>query len=345
MKSPLACLLAFGALAATSSAAGYTNYIRQVMLETTPEIHWDLENVAAKGEGISPAALSLSGSRYELWTVKNADTSGTSAVSYLLDTAFVSAYSPAAEIVIHTLDPDGGDIPRTRVDQPFSVDVTVSGLLTGDDAPAASKSVRLLHHTQSYGDTYGENVDRSQANLFDQRVIESNGVTTLEYEMTNLTGADLTQVRGEERFSVYTHSENGALDEQLASRFVKVWPLTRVQILGLEWGETYRFEMPQVTIEVDDMYPKSYTYTQIYKGAPSLGTVGTKIPQAQKQIDQSKPLSRTWVIGNLGSLIDEDGQWTLEVVTETVFGVERLALMTFEVDRSLEVRSLLSTLE
>ncbi|GAA5484535.1 hypothetical protein [Haloferula sargassicola] len=329
-----------GMSAGLGQSSGYTNFIRQVLLGSTPAIYWDV-SVESKGERLSPVALDLAGARYELWTVK----SGSSPKSYLLDTAYVSSFAPEADIVINTLDPDGGSVPRTRADQPFSVDVQVKGLLSGANVPEAAKSVRLLHHVQSYGDTYGENIDRTQATLFAQSLIEKNGKTKLDYSMTNVPGTDLTKIRGEERFSVYTRKDDGTLDEQLCSRYVVVWPLTTVTIAGLDASETIRFKAPEVTIDVADMYPKSYTYTQVYPGDPVLGTEGTKITSAQRQIDQQQPLSKTWRIENLGDYLTKDGTWTIEVITETVYGRERLAYTTFEVDRGLEVRSLLSTLE
>ncbi len=328
-----------GLSAVSGQSSDYTNFIRQVLLGSDPAIYWDV-SVESKGERLSPVALDLAGARYELWTVKSKPWT-----SYLLDTAYVSAFAPEAEIVIETLDPDGGTVPRTRADQPFSVEIQVKGLLSGNDAPAASKSVRLLHHVQSYGGTNGENIDRTQADLFAQSVIDKNGKTTLDYGMTNIPVSDLTRVRGEERFSVYTRKDDGTLDEQLCSRYVIVWPITQVAITGLKKDALIRFETPDVNIQVVDMYPKSYTYTQIYPGHPKLGMAGTKIPSAQRQLDQAIPASKTWRISNLGDYLTKDGRWTLEVVTETVFGKERLGYVSFDVDRSLEVRSLISTLE
>ncbi|MCU0797508.1 MAG: hypothetical protein MUF31_16430 [Akkermansiaceae bacterium] len=324
---------------ASAQTSSYTNFIRQTILGTTPAVYWDA-SVASSGERLSPSALTIAGARYELWTVK----SGTTPTSYLLDTAFVSAYSPTASVTIRTEDTRWtGAVPRTRADRPFSVDITVNGLLSGPTDPAASKSVRLLRHGQSYGTTNGENIDRSQATLLSQAIIDKNGKTTLDYAITSISGADRLKVRGEERFSVFTRNDDGSDDQQLVSRYLQIWPVASASISGVTAGQTIRFEAPKITISVNDLYPSSYTYTQIYKGPATLGKEGKVVSSAQLQIDQATPESRVWVSEDYDDLIDDDGQWTIEVITQTVFGTERLAHVTFNVNRTLRVNSMMSS--
>ena len=340
MKAHLVATLGFLAVLPDAGAqSSYTNFIRQTILGTTPAVYWDV-SVAPSGERLSLMGITETGSRYELWTVK----SGATPTSFLLDSAYVSSYAPTATIDILTEDSEWtGPVPRTRADRPFSVDIKVNGLLNGPLDPAGSKSVRLLRHVQSYGSTNGENIDRSQATLFSQAVIDKNGILTLDYPLTSIPGADRLRVRGEERFSVFTRNDDGSNDQQLVSRYVQIWPVATAAISGIDPGQTVRFEAPQLVVTVNDLYPSSYTYTQIYKGAPALGTVGKLIPSAQLQIDQATPESRVWISDNYDSLIDEDGQWTIEVITETPFGAERMAHITFHVDRTLEVNSMMST--
>lgn len=331
-------------LLAVSSAAGqdngYTNFIRQTLLETSPPLYWDM-SVATDGERMSLVPVDLAGSRYELWTVKT----GSEPKSHLLDVAYVSAYAPVATMTIRTEDPYEGAIPRTRADRPFHVDIDVQGLLSGPLDPAGSKSVRLLRHVQSYGNTDGANIDRTQAILHSQAILDRNGTTTLSYPMTSIPGTDRRAIRGEERFSVFTRNDDGTTDQQLVSRYVQIWPVPSASISGVAPGEVVRVHLPTLTVSVNNLYPTSYTYTQIYKGAPALGTEGDRIAAAQLQIDQATPEDRVWTSESYGALITGDGQWTVEVITESVFGTERLAYVTFEVDRTLEVNSMISTAE
>ena len=76
-----------------------------------------------------------------------------------------------------------------------------------------------------------------------------------------------------------------------------------------------------------------------------LPSEGHRIAAAQLQIDQATPEDRVWTSDQYGSFLTEDGQWTVEVITESVFGKERLSYLTFEVDRILEVNSMISTSE
>lgn len=339
MKStfPALAATAVACCAAVAQSGGYVNFIRQTVLETNPPIYYDAV-VEKQGQRLSIVPVMLSGSRYELWTVQT----GSTPTSHLLDTTYVSAYSPEGEITITTEDPDG-QVPRTRADRPFSVDAVVSGLLNGLLDPPESKSVRFLRHVQSYGGGDGSDLDRSQATLHSQAVIDRNGTTTLEYDLTAVPGPDRLRVRGEERFSIYTRKNDGSTDEQLATATLQVWPVATATISGVEEGETMRFQVPTITVTVRDLYPKSYTYAQIYRGAPRLGEDGAVMQSAQLVLDQQTPESRVWTARNYGNLLTEDGQWTIEVVTQTVFGTERLAYVSFEVDRAIEVNSTLGT--
>ncbi len=339
MKPTLPALAATVAAccAAVAQSGNYVNFIRQTVLDTNPPIYYDVQ-VEKQGQRVSAMPVLLAGSRYELWTVK----SGSTPASHLLDTTYVSAYAPEAEITIHTEDPDG-QVPRTRADRPFSVDAEVRGLLNGLLDPPESKSVRFLRHVQSYGDGDGSEIDRSQATLHSQAVISRNGTTTLNYDLTAVPGPDRLRVRGEERFSIYTRKSDGSIDQQLATATLQVWPVATASIAGIEEGETMRFQVPTITVTARDLYPKSYTYAQVYRGAPRLGENGEVMRSAQLVLDQQTPETRVWTARNYGNLLTEDGQWTIEVVTQTVFGTERLAHVSFEVDRAIEVNSTLGT--
>jgi hypothetical protein len=93
--SPLIALLLGAPLGAQN--VGFTNFIRQVQLPSG--VSWDA-SVPADGEGASTLPVGIGGARFELWTVRS-----TPVATYLLDTRFVSAYAPTAEISITSEDP------------------------------------------------------------------------------------------------------------------------------------------------------------------------------------------------------------------------------------------------
>lgn len=339
MKS-LLHLMTFIGLAGPLTAADpavFTNFIRQVQLPTG--VQWDA-SVAPTGEQLSALEINPGGARFELWTVKSSPLT-----SYLLDTRYVGTYVPVANVVIKTEDPYTV-IPRTRADRAFTVQVTTGGLLTGATVPEASKSVSLLRHVQSYGiGGNGENLDRTQATMLSKVSIVQNGLETLSYELNSVPGADRVKVRGEERFSVFSLPDYQAPESQLASQFVQIWPVADGSISGISEGEFIRFALPQVTLTINDMYPDSRTYAQVYKGAPKLGMTGTIVPGSHRVINNSIPQDAVLILNGYDEVFDADGLWTMELVTATPFGIDRLAYVSFTIDRTIELNGTFTTIE
>ncbi len=334
MKTPRILALAFACV--FSNAHGdYTNFIRQVQLPAG--VQWDA-SVAEKGQRNSLLAIATGGARFELWTVRNAPLA-----SYLLDTRFVSAFSPEAEVTIRSEDPYDV-VPRTRADRPFFVDVKVDGLISGQNVPASGKSVRLLRHVQSYGrGGVGENINRSQATLLSQATIAENGSRTLTYAITSIPSANLTKTTGEERFSVFSVADEFGGSNQLASRYIQIWPMADGLISGITNGEIIRFKVPDLTVSLNDLYPSSDTYVQVYPGPAKANAEGTRLMSFV--CDDSVPKNRVLTLQDYGTTFDTDGAWTMEVLTVTPFGIDRLHHVTFEVNRTLKVNGTLSTIE
>lgn len=315
----------------------YTNFIRQVQLPTG--VQWDA-SVAAEGERTSLLPVDIGGARYELWTVKS-----TPLTSYLLDTKLVNAYVPTATVTIRSEDPYSR-IPRTRADRPFFVDISVQGLLAGTGDPDASKSVKLLRHVQSYGvDGVGENLDRSQATLLSQSMLTQNLKQTLSYDVTSIPAADRTKVRGEERFSIYSLKDANFPESQIASHYIQIWPVADGAISGISPNQKIRVRMPQLTFTLNDLYPDSTTYVQVYRGEQKLGTEGTLVPGGSLVLNETVATSRVLVLDNYDAVITGDGRWTMELLTLTPFGIDRLDYVTFEIDRTIELNGTFTTME
>lgn len=325
-------------LACASNLQGqtYTNFIRQVQY---PEaIQYDV-SVASFGEQLSALAINPGGARFELWTVKSSPVT-----SYLLATQYVGTYVPLANVVLRSED-SYATIPRTRADRPFYADVTVSGLLSGATDPVASKSVTFLHHVQSYGaGGNGDAVDRSAATLLEQSTINTNGSRTLTYAINSVPGAVRSKVRGEQRFSVYSLADTNAPASELTSKFIQIWPMADASISGLVDGQLLRFLIPQLTLTLNDLYPNSTTYAQVYKGPSVLGTAGGIVPGSSFVVSDTVPINKVLTISNWDSILTSDGQWTMEILTVTPFGIDRLTSVTFNVDRTLKVNGTVTTI-
>jgi hypothetical protein len=331
-------LVSGAATAAAQTSDYYTNFLRQVQLPSG--VVWDV-TVPAGGEQLSALAIDPGGARFELWTVQNDPLT-----VYLLDSKYVGTYIPMADVIIRTEDPyTYTAIPRTRADRPFVVDVNVSGLLSGETDPEPSKQVKLLRHVQSYGTGYGQNVNRNQATLLNQVMLVNNAVHRLSYQVTSVPGADRSKVRGEERFSVFSLADYQAPESQLSSMFVQIWPVADGSIAGIAPNEMIRYKLPQITLTLNDLYPDSRTYAQVYKGNAQSGVTGTVVPGSALVVYDSVPQNRVLVIDEWDTAIDEDGRWTLELLTATPFGIDRLAHVSFDVDRTIKIQGSFTTIE
>lgn len=347
MKTPtfLAILPAMIGLAYAQPGADYNNWLRQVQLPILNgmPVQWDV-SVTGQGETLSPLAIDPGGARFELWTIR-ADP----LTVYLLDTKYVGTYVPMADVVIRSEDPNTYTaVPRTRADRPFIVDINVSGLLTDavEDAPDAAKSVKLFRHVQSYGaDGTGENIDRNQATLYDQRTLVDNAIHRLSYAINSIPGADRAKVRGEERFSVFSQPDYQAPSSQLSSMTLQVWPVADGSIAGITPNQKIRFDVPTLTFTLNDLYPDSRTYAQVYKGEQALGTQGTVVPGSGLVVYDAAPLSRVLTVNNWDTVLTSDGRWTMEILTATPFGIDRLAYVSFDVDRTIKIQGTFTTIK
>lgn len=332
------------ALLATAGAQeGFTNFIRQV--QSPSGVQYDV-TVASTGERQSPLSIEGGGAQFELWTVKSSPLT-----SYLLANTKVGAYIPLASVAIRSEDPYAA-IPRTRADRPFYVDIRVSGLTVDPTAPDAAKRVKFLRHVQSYGvGGTGVNLNRSLATLHTQSYITSNtnnqpgGVLTQTYTLSAVPGTDLAKRRGEERFSIFCLADTLSPESQLASQYIQIWPVATGQISGITEGQVIRSKMPPLSVSLADLYPDSRTYAQVYKGTAQLGVAGTIVPGLGVIRNNTVPTDEVLTLANYDTVFTSDGVWTLELLTSTPFGIDRLAKVTFTLNRSIQVNGNVTTME
>lgn len=329
-----AILLVAGSLAQSQD---FTYFIRQIQMPDN--LAYDV-SVTQEGSRFSEFAVNPEGARFELWTVKSDPLT-----SYLLDTTYVNSYIPVAEVKVVTEDPYEV-IPRTRADRPFTVNITLNGLSSDPTAPEAAQSVKLLRHTQAYQNKgTGKNTNRGNATLVSQGSISSNGDHSLSYALTSIAGSDRSKVRGEERFSIFSLADYQAPESQLDSAFVQIWPVADATLTGIQDGAKITERVPEIEIELQDLYPDSWTYAQVYKGTPALGTNGIMVPGSSIVIDSSVPRDETIILRDWDRVLRSDGTWTLEVLTITPFGADRLAYRTFEVERALRINGAVTSVE
>lgn len=319
-----------------ANASDYVFRIRQKLYPS--EINYDM---VVESEGATMAALRIppGWSTFEL----SATDSATNRF-YLLDSTSIGPYLPTATVAIRSEDPYAA-LPRTRADRPFYVDLTINGLLSDPNAPDSLKSVTLHRHGQSYGATgTGDWLDRSLATLLQQSSITTNGTTTVTVPAPAIPVANGTKARGEERFTILSQSYNhvnwetgsnyNMFPSELDSQLVQIWPAADATISGIAQGQVLGASTPQLTIQLNDLYPDSTTYAQVYKGGPQAGITGTILPGSTVTINDSVPANRTITLDNYGTALDSDGIWTMELLTQTPFGIDRITHLSFIVQRS-----------
>lgn len=322
----------------TLQASEWVNFIRQTQVDSG--VIWDMP-VAPTGNAPSMLTLENGGALFQLWTIEQSEVQ-----DYLLDQRLVGTYLPAAEIRIETGDPYP-HVHRTRADQPFKVHIGVSGLLQGIDFPAASKKVLLEQHlaTRSGHDELIDAVAAVSGMPHSEGVLDVNGTHTLAFAASSLPSTDPTAAMGEEHFVVHALPDASMPQTQIATNHVQIWPVASGTIHGLAAEDVIRNDAPKITLELQDLYPSSTTYLQLYRGAAQLGTQGTTIDGSVLVLDRDRTVDRTLTIAEWSDLLEADGKHTLEIVTITPFGTERLSFVEFMVDRELHVNAHLGSIE
>jgi len=327
LSSLLLCSQAFAA------GEGYTNFIRQTQQETG--VVWNMP-VISKGQSASSGILEGKGSLFQLWTIETA-----TAKDYLLDQKLVGAYLPAATVTVKTVDPYT-KVPRTRADQPFTVTYQVSGLLAGANLPVASTRVLLEQYTKAYTTFDQTSIPLTTAisgTPFSSAYITNNGTSTLTFPVTSLKAADSSKLKGEEHFVIHALSDGTITQTQIASALVQVWPVTSGGVQGITAGQKIRFSLPPLTATYTDVYPGASVWLQIYKGTQKLGTEGVRLPGSDWTNTWDYSKGKITTVSDYSSLATTDGDYTIEMLTLTPFGLERLSYVTFSVDRTLQINA------
>lgn len=325
------------ATALPAAAQGYNTIIRQI--QQTTGVVWDAP-VAAAGEALSQMQLESGGALFQLHTVK---TDGSA--SYLLDQKLVGAYLPQATVKLTSEDPYT-KVTRTRCDRPFNLEITVTGLMSGTNLQDAAKKVLVQQFATKYPAGGMLTVAQATAGTpVATSYLEANGTTRYNFSLTALRGTDATKVTGEEHFLVHALPDTAVTQTQIAGGFIQILPMASGTISGIASGSVIGFKTPVLRVDLKDLYPRSDTWLQIYPGAPKLGTAGTTLAGSMLVLDQEKTDSRTLLVSNWDSAIKNEGLHTIELLTQTPFGLERLGFVSFQVDRTIHMQGTFVNLE
>ena len=342
----------------STKPASAENIIRQTVLETGGDgddgdgddgtgVQYDIVTSADTGRSIAFLPLDEGGASFELYAYGSAWDDKL----YFLDRKVIGHYMPEASITIQTEDRahewfNPNNPPRTRADKPYTLAISVSGLLSGPEVPEYTREVLYSHLGQNYDETYTPNANP-------EYVITSfhmgNQQPSFTPVYTRLTPMAPTKAMGIETFTLSTKPDatvpvSSILDEEM----LIVWPVSEAIIEGFEDGMQIRDNLPNIMVRYQDLYPLSMTYIQIYPGPAELGTVGQVFGSSMRWHNTTVPQNEVISIENWEDMIPDEGEYTIEVLTITPFdnwAPERLAHVTIKVNRKVTINGQVVTSE
>ncbi|BDS04966.1 hypothetical protein NT6N_00060 [Oceaniferula spumae] len=283
---------------------------------------------------------------------------------YLLDQTVVGSFLPKATVKVSTEDPYTV-VARTRSDRKFDVELTFEGLLTDENAPEAARRIYVERLVIEYPEGVDRIPENSQERVVEAFYVTKNGALNAQFN-TSLVSSSPYKQRGEEYIRTYALPDADVGWTLLDEKKVQIWPVADAQLLAnnasaLEPfplnGKTLGY-MPSITMVVNDLYPTSKTYLNLYKGPKNDN------PSDAQQISQNiiaqdyqpvafntiTPQSATQTIDPDQWNSDDltDGVYTVEILTVTPFNLgkpERLAHATFTLNRTIEVKGSLNVSE
>lgn len=289
--------------------------------------------VEMEGSQVSFAPIPEGGSEFNLWAYRRGPDG---LEEHLVDTEVVGAYLPKGNLWITTPDPYTGGIPRTRIDQGFTLNFEIEGLMNTDESPEAARKV-LLDHKLAGVEGNPEDFVMGPEEDFVQSYIERNGPGGLTFSPSNIPGSDPYSDSGIESFKLFAMPDGDTAELELSSAQVQVWPMSSAVFVGVS-PTTVHTIAPELTVELTNLYPDSETWVQVYQGPEVVGTNGTRLTETYAIVNDVEPQNKVMEFTKLDTVLSENGEWTLEVLTRTPFGVERLTHTSLNISRDLKLR-------
>lgn len=341
-------------------ATASVDFIEQVDLDNGLVYQISIEGLqeegSASGSAIAHVPIGIAGASFALFA-KGLDPDDN---LYLLDESTVEAYTPRATVTITSQDPH--PTTRTRADVPFDVDINVQGLKTPSQTDhEAALNVYVKQLSIKYDEITNvppaptEGNEGSQEVLIDDFFIIQDtpsvdpDVEPPSVDVTaSITNDAPYKQRGESIFRAYALPDADLDWRRIASDSIQVWPVADVEIQGITMNQRITRSLPNLTIDLADLYPDSTTSVQIYKGQALLGAEASPIDGSSVSFNSATPQNAQILIHNWDRYALEDGIYTIEVITITPFNnrePERLTWVTFEVDRTIQLKGSTTTSE
>ncbi|GAA5481428.1 hypothetical protein Hsar01_00637 [Haloferula sargassicola] len=264
-----------------------------------------------------------------------------------LDEITVGTHLPTASVTLGSEDPC--PTPRTRADRPYRMQLSIRNLAAPGDPRGGIMRLTLERDFKFYHpDLHVPYPDGSGQGSYDQAwEFTRNGDFEDPTIYQALPAARPTKACGEETFAACVQLGEDR-EAVITSSKIQVWPVCDGIIEGIDPTHPYHAIPSEVRAVCHDLYPDSQTYVQIYPGSEILGTVGRVVASSVISYNTYAPQDAVLPIEIDPADVESDGRYTLELLTVTPFDgrrPERVAHITFDLDRTIEVRGTLSTSE
>lgn len=319
------------------------DFIRQIQTLANTAVISDIPVSSDSGQ-VQSKALTADAAVFQLY----ASTPGPNNTQTItkLDEKTVGTFLPVTSI--QALSEDPYFPARTRADMPYGMRVTISGMQADSPTvPASAKSVQVSRGYSLY-DPATYQPTSTTGTYADSFTFTGNGIFTASAILQRLPGDRPTKVSGQESFTALIQPDSSLPASELGKATIQIWPVADAKILNLEEGKIYQALPSNGALEIRDLYPKSITYAQLYKGPQATGSTGIPLPSTVVSYNTYLPQNANLPLTDLPGLLSEDGEYTLEVLTITPFNggaPELLTKVSFRIKRTISVNSMITTIE
>ena len=274
--------------------------------------------------------------------------SNTDPLPKLLDETAVGTHLPEATVTLRS--EDTYQPPRTRADRPYSFSFKLRKLADpADPRGGITKAVLQRDFKVYHPDLHSPYPNGSGQGTYDEAYEFHRNGDYNDAEIYNaLPATRPTKAIGEESFTCLVPLDNTGREVSIASSTIQIWPVCDATVEGIVPGKRYLGAPPEARVIFKDLYPDSVTYAQIYKGAPELGRTGSIIGSSVISFNTYAPQNAVVPLTVSSGDILADGTYTIEVLTVTPFNnrrPERVTYVSFDIDRTIEVRGMIADSE
>ncbi|WP_193214669.1 hypothetical protein [Luteolibacter marinus] len=266
----------------------------------------------------------------------------------LIDEKTVGTHLPRTVVTLSSVD--SYRPARTRADQLFALSIGIRGLADPADPQGGISAVDLDRAFKLYHpDLHVPYPNGAGQGSYEESIrFRRNGDFNDPEIFAMLPAARPTKAIGEETFTARVALDSSGRQVSIGSATIQIWPVCDASFEEIVADKRYTGIPGGARVVLGDLYPDSVTYAQIYKGDAELGRVGRVIASSVVSFNTYAPQNAVVPLVMGEEHFDGDGTYTIEILTTTPFNdrkPERVDHLSFELDRTLQVRGMFAGAE